>query len=176
MGMSHKPILNANDYISFLILKRQYEITRSCGTGSKVKSGGNQPLQPSFIDSNYGDDWAVSTHKCQGTEIVGAGGLGSPMLIVVRSPAEWDIVRIPGGCLVSRSPSIVQTFFQQYVKDASLVISCKSGHRSAAVAQELVLAGMSNARNRKSVYLPWCGRFDPSLPHYGASGDRKMAL
>lgn len=77
---------------------------------------------------------------------------------------------------MSRSPSIVQTFFQQYVKDASLAISCKSGQRSAAVAQELVQAGMFNARNRKTVYLPWCGRFDPSLPHYGASGDRKMAL
>lgn len=59
MGMSHKPILNANDYISCFILKRQYEITRSCGTGSQVKSGGNQPLQPSFIDSKYGSDGAV---------------------------------------------------------------------------------------------------------------------
>lgn len=89
-----------------------------------------------------------------------------PILIDVREPAEWDIVRIPGATLIPKSPTVAQTLLREYGHDADLVISCKSGRRSADVVAELQQLGMRNVRNLEDGVLAWVRDIDPSLPSY----------
>ncbi|MCV2219019.1 molybdopterin-synthase adenylyltransferase MoeB [Thauera sp. Sel9] len=89
-----------------------------------------------------------------------------PILIDVREPAEWDIVRIPGATLIPKSPTVAQTLLREYGHDADLVISCKSGKRSADVVFELQQLGMRNVRTLEEGVLAWVRDIDPSLPSY----------
>ncbi|ENO90248.1 molybdopterin-synthase adenylyltransferase MoeB [Thauera linaloolentis] len=89
-----------------------------------------------------------------------------PVLIDVREATEWDIVRIPGSTLMPKSPTLVRTLLEQYGRDADLVVSCKSGRRSAEVVSELQRLGMRNARNLEDGVLAWIRDIDPSLPSY----------
>ncbi|WP_418648629.1 molybdopterin-synthase adenylyltransferase MoeB [Thauera butanivorans] len=89
-----------------------------------------------------------------------------PILIDVREPTEWDIVRIPGATLIPKSPTVAQTLLREYGHDADLVISCKSGKRSADVVSELQQLGMRNVRTLEEGVLAWVRDIDPSLPSY----------
>ncbi|TBU96797.1 molybdopterin-synthase adenylyltransferase MoeB [Stutzerimonas kirkiae] len=89
-----------------------------------------------------------------------------PVLIDVREPTEWDIVRIPGATLLSKSPALPQTLLQRYGMDANLVIACKSGRRSAEVTRELLNEGMRHVRNLEGGVQAWVKDVDPSLPSY----------
>lgn len=89
-----------------------------------------------------------------------------PLLIDVREPTEWDIVRIPQSCLKSRSASLAQELLDEYGADAEMIIVCKSGQRSQAVATELQALGVSKAHNLTGGVLAWVSEIDPALPSY----------
>ncbi|CAM5209052.1 putative adenylyltransferase/sulfurtransferase MoeZ [Castellaniella denitrificans] len=88
------------------------------------------------------------------------------ILIDVREPTEWEIVRIPGSTLVPKHPEVADVLLREYGREANLVIGCKSGRRSAEVTAELLKLGMRNARNLEGGVLAWVRDVDPGLPSY----------
>ncbi len=90
----------------------------------------------------------------------------SPILIDVREPTEWSIVRIPGAVLMPKSPSVAGEILQRFGRDAEVIVTCKSGARSRAVSAELLGLDMPNVRNLEGGVLAWVEHVDPSLPAY----------
>lgn len=88
------------------------------------------------------------------------------ILIDVREPTEWEIVRIPGSTLVPKHPEVADVLLREYGREANLVIGCKSGRRSAEVTAELLKLGMRNVRNLEGGVLAWVQDVDPGLPSY----------
>jgi adenylyltransferase/sulfurtransferase len=89
-----------------------------------------------------------------------------PLLIDVREPTEWDIVRIPQSCLRSRSSNLAKELVDEYGADAEMIIVCKSGQRSQAVAAELQALGVHKAHNLIGGVVAWVSEIDPALPSY----------
>ena len=100
------------------------------------------------------------------SDMLGAPSVARPILIDIREPGEWEIVRIPGSILRSRSPSLPAQLLADYGQDNHLIISCKSGQRSAQVVSELIRIGMKNVHSLEGGVLAWVALIDPSLPTY----------
>ncbi|MBA4502304.1 molybdopterin-synthase adenylyltransferase MoeB [Marinobacterium marinum] len=89
-----------------------------------------------------------------------------PLLIDVREPTEWDIVRIPQACLRPRSARLARDLLDEFGIDAEMIIMCKAGQRSQAVASELQALGASKVRNLAGGVLAWVNEIDPTQPSY----------
>ncbi|HBO6004989.1 molybdopterin-synthase adenylyltransferase MoeB [Pseudomonas aeruginosa] len=90
----------------------------------------------------------------------------APIHIDVREQGEWEIVRIPGASLRTRSATLAKELLAEFGPDAALVVSCKVGGRSAGVTVALLNMGMRNVRNLEGGVLAWVREIDPSLPSY----------
>lgn len=88
------------------------------------------------------------------------------VLIDVRERTEWDIAHIRGALHMPRSASLAKELEARFGKEASLVLHCKSGVRSAAVLTELQALGFSAAKNLEGGILAWIKHIEPALPAY----------
>jgi adenylyltransferase/sulfurtransferase len=91
-------------------------------------------------------------------------GLGNAVLIDVREPYEWDIVRIPNAKLIPKAT--VPDHFAELGQASEVFVHCRSGARSADVVQLMLESGFTNVRNVKGGVLAWAREIDPSLPTY----------
>ncbi|GAA1307017.1 adenylyltransferase/sulfurtransferase MoeZ [Saccharothrix xinjiangensis] len=88
------------------------------------------------------------------------------LLVDVREPHEYEIVKIPGSVLVPKDRILSGEAFAELPQDKPLVLHCKSGARSAEALAALHRAGFKDAVHVGGGVLAWAREVDPSLPTY----------
>ncbi|NUT50375.1 MAG: adenylyltransferase/sulfurtransferase MoeZ [Saccharothrix sp.] len=88
------------------------------------------------------------------------------LLVDVREPHEYEIVRIPGSVLIPKDRIVSGEALSELPQDKPLVLHCKSGARSAEALAVLHQAGFKDAVHVGGGVLAWAREVDPSLPTY----------
>lgn len=88
------------------------------------------------------------------------------VLVDVREPHEYEIVKIPGSVLIPKDRILSGEAFSELPQDKPLVLHCKSGARSAEALAALHKAGFKDAVHVGGGVLAWAREVDPSLPTY----------
>ncbi|WP_112271497.1 adenylyltransferase/sulfurtransferase MoeZ [Lentzea terrae] len=88
------------------------------------------------------------------------------LLVDVREPHEYEIVKIPGSVLIPKDKILSGEAFSELPQDKPLVLHCKSGARSAEALAALHKAGFRDAVHVGGGVLAWAREVDPSLPTY----------
>ena len=88
------------------------------------------------------------------------------LLVDVREPAEWEIVRIPNAVLIPKGEFLSGAALEKLPQDKQIVLHCKSGARSAECLAIVKDAGFSDAVHVGGGVLAWVNQVDPSLPTY----------
>ena len=88
------------------------------------------------------------------------------LLVDVREPAEFEIIRIPGSVLIPKGEILNGSALSQLPQDKQIVLHCKSGVRSAEALAALKAAGFGNSVHVQGGVLAWQAQVDPSLPTY----------
>ncbi|MDQ6649202.1 MAG: adenylyltransferase/sulfurtransferase MoeZ [Actinomycetota bacterium] len=86
------------------------------------------------------------------------------LLVDVREPAEWEIVRIPGAVLIPKGD--LPAHLAELPQDRPIVAYCKTGIRSAEALATLKGAGFASARHVQGGVTAWATQVDKSLPVY----------
>ncbi len=90
---------------------------------------------------------------------------GPPLdLIDVREPWEWDVARIPGATLIPMG--LFPDAISQLNPAHDIVVQCRSGVRSASVADLLRSHGFTHVWNLAGGILRWSDEVDPSVRRY----------
>ncbi|HVB26298.1 MAG TPA: adenylyltransferase/sulfurtransferase MoeZ [Mycobacteriales bacterium] len=98
-------------------------------------------------------------------ELAGMFERGEDFLLVdVREPAEWEIVRIPGAVLIPKGE--LPARLSELPQDKPIVLHCKSGVRSAEALALLKAAGFSGATHVQGGVTAWATQVDRTLPTY----------
>lgn len=88
------------------------------------------------------------------------------ILVDVREPNEYDIVKIPGSVLIPKGRILSGEALAELPQDKPIVLHCKSGQRSAEALAVLHKAGFSDAVHVGGGVLSWVKDVDPGLPTY----------
>jgi sulfur-carrier protein adenylyltransferase/sulfurtransferase len=88
------------------------------------------------------------------------------VLVDVREPHEFEIVRIPGSVLIPKDKILSGEALSDLPQDRQIVLHCKSGARSAEALAALHQAGFGDAVHVGGGVLAWAREVDPSLPVY----------
>jgi adenylyltransferase/sulfurtransferase len=88
------------------------------------------------------------------------------LLVDVREPAEYEIVRIPDSVLIPKGEILSGEALASLPQDRQIVLYCKSGARSAEALAALRGAGFRDAVHVQGGVLGWIKQVDPSLPAY----------
>ena len=88
------------------------------------------------------------------------------LLVDVREPHEYEIVRIPGSVLIPKDRILSGDALSELPQDRPIVLHCKSGARSAEALAALHQAGFADAVHVGGGVLAWAREVDPSLPTY----------
>ncbi|GAA3870988.1 adenylyltransferase/sulfurtransferase MoeZ [Saccharothrix violaceirubra] len=88
------------------------------------------------------------------------------LLVDVREPHEFEIVRIPGSVLIPKDRILSGEAFAELPQDKQIVLHCKSGVRSAEALASLHAAGFKDAVHVGGGVLAWARQIDTSLPTY----------
>ncbi len=86
------------------------------------------------------------------------------LLVDVREPAEYEIVRIPGSVLIPKGD--LPNRLADLPQDRPIVLHCKTGVRSAEALAVLKSAGFASARHVQGGVTAWAAQVDRSLPTY----------
>ncbi|HLZ38334.1 MAG TPA: adenylyltransferase/sulfurtransferase MoeZ [Mycobacteriales bacterium] len=86
------------------------------------------------------------------------------LLVDVREPAEFEIVRIPGAVLIPKGE--LPATLAELPQDKRIVLHCKTGVRSAEALALLKDAGFKDAVHLQGGVIAWANQVDPSLPTY----------
>ena len=99
------------------------------------------------------------------TELKDMQDRGEPLLLVdVREPAEWEIVRIPGAVLIPKGD--LPSKLAELPQDRPIVAYCKTGIRSAEALALLKQAGFADAKHVQGGVTAWATQVDKSQPVY----------
>jgi molybdopterin/thiamine biosynthesis adenylyltransferase/rhodanese-related sulfurtransferase len=88
------------------------------------------------------------------------------VLVDVREPHEFEIVRIPGSVLIPKDRILSGEALSGLPQDRPIVLHCKSGQRSAEALAALHAAGFRDAVHVGGGVLGWAKDVDTSLPTY----------
>ncbi|GGP61125.1 adenylyltransferase/sulfurtransferase MoeZ [Saccharothrix coeruleofusca] len=88
------------------------------------------------------------------------------LLVDVREPHEYEIVKIPGSVLIPKDRILSGEALAELPQDKQVVLHCKSGARSAEALAALHRAGFKDAVHVGGGVLAWAREIDPSLPQY----------
>jgi adenylyltransferase/sulfurtransferase len=86
------------------------------------------------------------------------------LLVDVREPGEYDIVRIPGSVLIPKGD--LPGRLAELPQDKPVVLYCKTGVRSAEALALLKGAGFASAKHVQGGVTAWAHQVDTSLPTY----------
>ncbi|HKI98457.1 MAG TPA: rhodanese-like domain-containing protein [bacterium] len=87
-----------------------------------------------------------------------------PRLLDVREQAEWDIVHLEGGQLVTES--LLDEILSDWPPDTPIVCYCHHGMRSLNAAAYLQQQGFQNVSSMRGGIDAWAQEIDPGLPRY----------
>ena len=88
------------------------------------------------------------------------------LLIDVREPSEFEIVRIPGSVLIPKQGFLDGSALAGLPQDKPIILHCKSGVRSAECLAILKSAGFADATHVSGGVVAWAKQIDNSLPVY----------
>jgi len=88
------------------------------------------------------------------------------LLVDVREPAEYEIVRIDGAVLVPKNEFLMGSALEDLPQDKPIVLHCKVGGRSAEVLAVVKGAGFGNAVHVGGGVVAWVNQVQPSLATY----------
>ncbi|MDX6201531.1 MAG: sulfur-carrier protein adenylyltransferase/sulfurtransferase [Frankiales bacterium] len=88
------------------------------------------------------------------------------LLVDVREPAEYEIVKIPGSVLIPKGDIISGAALADLPQDKPVILYCKTGVRSAEALAVLKKAGFRDATHVQGGVVGWVRQVDPSLPIY----------
>jgi adenylyltransferase/sulfurtransferase len=88
------------------------------------------------------------------------------LLVDVREPSEWEIVRIPGAILIPKQEFLDGRALLKLPQDKQVILYCKSGVRSAECLATVKGAGFADAVHVSGGVLAWAKQIDTSLPIY----------
>ena len=88
------------------------------------------------------------------------------ILIDVREPSEFEIVKIPGAILIPKQGFLDGSALAGLPQDKPIVLHCKSGVRSAECLAILKSAGFADATHVSGGVVAWAKQIDTSLPVY----------
>ena len=88
------------------------------------------------------------------------------LLIDVREPSEFEIVRIPGSVLIPKQGFLDGSALAGLPQDKPIILHCKSGVRSAECLAILKSAGFTDAKHVQGGVVAWAKQIDTSLPVY----------
>jgi adenylyltransferase/sulfurtransferase len=86
------------------------------------------------------------------------------LLVDVREPAEWEIVRIPGAVLIPKGD--LPARLAELPQDKPIITYCKTGVRSAEALALLKQAGFGDAKHVQGGVTAWATQVDKSQPVY----------
>jgi adenylyltransferase/sulfurtransferase len=88
----------------------------------------------------------------------------SLLLVDVREPAEWEIVRIPGAVLIPKGD--LPSKLAELPQDKPVIMYCKTGIRSAETLALLKNAGFSDAKHVQGGISAWATQVERTQPIY----------
>ncbi|CAB4753908.1 unannotated protein [freshwater metagenome] len=88
------------------------------------------------------------------------------LLIDVREPSEFEIVKIPGAVLIPKQGFLDGSALAGLPQDKPIILHCKSGVRSAECLAILKSAGFADATHVSGGVVAWAKQIDHSLPVY----------
>ncbi len=88
------------------------------------------------------------------------------LLVDVREPNEYEIIKIPGSVLIPKDRILGGEALAELPHDKPIVLHCKSGARSAEALAAVKAAGFAGAVHVQGGVLAWQSQIDPSLPAY----------
>jgi adenylyltransferase/sulfurtransferase len=88
------------------------------------------------------------------------------LLIDVREPSEFEIVKIPGSVLIPKQGFLDGSALAGLPQDKPIILHCKSGVRSAECLAILKSAGFADATHVSGGVVAWAKQIDTSLPVY----------
>jgi rhodanese-related sulfurtransferase len=89
-----------------------------------------------------------------------------PRLIDVRTPEEWDLVRLDGAVLFDQA---LGREMKEWPKDTPIVLYCHVGDRSLDAASYFVGHGFRNARSLAGGIDRWSLEVDPKVQRYSVA-------
>jgi rhodanese-related sulfurtransferase len=84
----------------------------------------------------------------------------SPVLLDVRTPAEWDVSHLPGAKRVDPGAS-AERAAEGLAKQTPIVTYCAVGYRSGEMARRLRAAGFSDVHNLEGSIFQWANEHRP---------------
>jgi rhodanese-related sulfurtransferase len=84
----------------------------------------------------------------------------APVLLDVRTEAEWNVSHLPGARRVEPAAS-VGTFAADLARETPIVTYCAVGYRSGEMAQRLRAAGFTNVQNLEGSIFQWANEHRP---------------
>jgi adenylyltransferase/sulfurtransferase len=108
---------------------------------------------------------AAATSTITAPELKEMADRGDEFLLVdVREPGEYDIVRIPGSVLIPKGD--LPSRLAELPQDRPVIVYCKTGVRSAEALALLKGAGFASAKHVQGGVTAWAHQVDRSLPTY----------
>ena len=89
---------------------------------------------------------------------------GTPVILDVREPHEYDICRLPGSILIPLGQ--LGQRLDELNSDDEIVVHCKLGGRSAKAVEQMEKAGFTNVKNLVGGIDRWSQEVDSSVPRY----------
>ena len=89
---------------------------------------------------------------------------GTPVILDVREPHEYDICRLPGSILIPLGQ--LGQRLDELNSDDEIVVHCKLGGRSAKAVEQMEKAGFTNVKNLTGGIDRWSQEVDSSVPRY----------
>jgi len=108
---------------------------------------------------------AAATSSITARELKDLQDSGEDFLLVdVREPGEFEIVRIPGSVLIPKGE--LPGRLSELPQDKPVIVYCKTGVRSAEALALLKGAGFATSKHVQGGVTAWAHQVDPSLPTY----------
>jgi adenylyltransferase/sulfurtransferase len=110
---------------------------------------------------------AVAGHTITAVELKEMMDAGKDFVLIdVREPNEYEIVKIPGSVLIPKDRILSGEALSEIPQDRPVVLHCKVGGRSAEALAALHKAGFRDAVHVQGGVLAWANQVDRSLPTY----------
>jgi rhodanese-related sulfurtransferase len=119
-----------------------------------------------FIEEAEAIDKRIQASPAEVAEAMKNGK--KPRLIDVRTPAEWELSKIPGAEIITEELSYE---IMSWPKDTPMVFYCHHGQRSMDAAAYFTGHGFTNAKSMTGGIDAWSLAVDSSIPRYEAVRD-----
>jgi len=120
-----------------------------CGVDASGESDGPEPSEVPETDV--------------ATLVQGLDSASPPLVVDVRESWEWELGNLAGRGARHLPLKELERGLDQLPRDRPLVVTCRSGGRSARATRALIQAGFSDVRSLRGGMLAWAAEVDSDL-------------